>query len=181
MKTLMRTTVIAVLLAHAPAATPTPAPPSSSAPTRARTTLRDAGRRVGLLMGSQFKWDLAVSEATRREAYCAFHAHEYALSSAGNVCKMDQTQPFEGVYTLDSCNASIAHAHAAGQLYRGHVLCWHTQAPAWLDAYVGNKSALTVILEARRRLAPFPLLPLAVLVGSAVGGLRETQCIDQPP
>ena len=106
-------------------------------------TLREAGLRHNLYMGSQFKGDVILSD----DAYRAKHSTEYALSTVGNQCKFGPTHPEKDVYSLDKCNAAFAYAISVDQKFRGHNLCWGNDNPSWLEN--GNFSAaeLQAILE----------------------------------
>ena len=106
-------------------------------------TLRAAGARHNLYMGSQFKGAAVKDDAQ----YHAKHSTEYSLSTVGNECKWAATHPQMDEFTLEKCNDAYAYARGAGQKFRGHNLCWGNDNPRWLTDGNHSASALTTILQ----------------------------------
>ena len=65
-----------------------------------------------------------------------------------NVMKMAPIHPEENRYNFGEADSIVAFAQAHGLRVRGHNLCWHQQAPAWLfkDA-AGNPVTKAVLLQ----------------------------------
>lgn len=95
----------------------------------AATTLRDAAE--GLVpMGAALNLGYLTSDAT----YNSTAAAQYSLLTAENECKWSATEPSQGVFTFDDCDALWHFAQANGMWFRGHNLCWGSYNPAWLEA-----------------------------------------------
>jgi len=109
-------------------------------------SLRAAGARRGLYIGSQFKGDTIVSDAT----YRAVHTEQFSLSTVGNMCKWPATEKAQGVFSLEECNKAFAYARGASQKFRGHNLCWGNNNPEWLEtlAKTASPKELTAVLQA---------------------------------
>lgn len=111
-------------------------------------TLGEAGKRVGLLMGSQFRHDLIDPNSASYDAeYTNRHSSEYAASVVGNACKWAATEGTRGSITLDDCVQGFGHALMSGQQFRGHNLCWGNNNPDWLNA-ITSATDLQAALEA---------------------------------
>jgi endo-1,4-beta-xylanase len=106
-------------------------------------TLRAAGLRHNIFMGSQFKLDSITSDA----AYKTEHAQQYGLSTVGNQCKWSATHKKQDVYTLENCVASFKYAQSANQQFRGHNLCWGNDNPTWLTDGNWSGADLSMILQ----------------------------------
>jgi len=92
-------------------------------------TLRAAGARRGLYIGSQFKGATIQTDAAYRQK----HSREFSLSTVGNMCKWHSTHPSKETFDLEPCNEAFAYARSAGQQFRGHNLCWGNDNPSWLE------------------------------------------------
>ena len=106
-------------------------------------TLRAAGMRHNLFMGSQFKGATIDSDATYRTK----HSREYSLSTVGNQCKWVATQPLQGKFTLKTCIQAYTYARSVDQKFRGHNLCWGNNNPAWLEYGEFSSAELAEILR----------------------------------
>ena len=108
-------------------------------------SLRAAGARRGLFVGSQFKADVITSDKT----YRSVHTEQFALSTVGNACKWPATEKTRGVLSLETCSDAFAYARGAKQAFRGHNLCWGNDNPAWLEtlASTANASELSSVLQ----------------------------------
>jgi len=99
-------------------------------------TLREAASRHSLYMGSEFDGALVGAKGTSHidVQYRNMHAHEYSLSTVGNMCKWAATHPEQHLFTLQDCNSAYAYARQSGQQFRGHNLCWGSDNPTWLTS-----------------------------------------------
>ena len=112
-------------------------------------SLRIAGSRCGLYIGSQFTAKTIASDVT----YRSVHTEQFALSTVGNACKWQATEASRGVFSLETCCDAFAYARGAKQAFRGHNLCWGNDNPPWLEtlAQAANASELSVVLQAHIR------------------------------
>ena len=108
-------------------------------------TLRQAGHNAGIYMGSQFK--LSEIHNNSDPTYRATHTSQYALSTAGNMCKWQATHPQQGHFDLSKCIAALDYSVSANQQFRGHNLCWGNDNPSWLVNGGFGTDALQKILQ----------------------------------
>jgi endo-1,4-beta-xylanase len=73
---------------------------------------------------------------------------EFNGLSPANSLKMGPIHPEENRYNWDPADKIVNFAQTNGMLIHGHVLCWHSQAPAWIftDAK-GDTVTKEVLLE----------------------------------
>lgn len=69
--------------------------------------------------------------------------------TAENVMKMGPIHPQEHRYNWGPADAIVQFAADHGMKMRGHTLCWHTQAPAWMfkDSATGQPVTKEVLLK----------------------------------
>lgn len=68
--------------------------------------------------------------------------------TAENVMKMGPIHPEEDTYNWDPADEIVDFAQEHGMLMRGHTLCWHNQAPAWMfKDDQGNTVTKEVLLQ----------------------------------
>jgi len=82
-------------------------------------TLREAASRHSLYMGSEFDGALVGAKGTSHidVQYRNMHAHEYSLSTVGNMCKWAATHPEQHLFTLQDCNSAYAYARQSWQQF----------------------------------------------------------------
>ena len=110
-----------------------------------QSTLRAAGYRRNIFVGSQFAWP-EINNASFPE-YKSKHAEQYALSTVGNQCKWASTHPERSTFTLQNCIDALKYAHGANQKFRGHNLCWGNNNPEWLLNGKWTQEELRELLE----------------------------------
>ena len=108
-------------------------------------TLRGAGARHNIYVGSQFK--LSSIENRTFAGYRAIHSKQFSLSTVGNQCKWTATHPHQEEYNLTNCIKSFNYAHGAGQMFRGHNLCWGKDNPDWLQSGNWTREQLRNLLQ----------------------------------
>jgi endo-1,4-beta-xylanase len=57
---------------------------------------------------------------------------EFSSLSPANALKMAPIHPEENRYNWEQADKIVDFAKANGMTIHGHVLCWHSQAPAWI-------------------------------------------------
>ena len=109
-------------------------------------TLRDAGARRGVYIGSQFKGATIRTD----DAYRQKHSQEFSLSTVGNMCKWRSTHPTQDSFTLDKCNDAFAYARSANQKFR--------VPTQWLKPVTSSSGAHLVLGSSLLWTGPQPVL-----------------------
>ena len=107
------------------------------------STLRAEASKHGIFFGAATNAGLiSQSNQTDEELYSDLDGSEFDLVTAENGCKWDATEPEQGTFTLDRCDAVAQFAADNDQTFRGHNLCWGNQNPNWLTSGDFNASGL---------------------------------------
>jgi endo-1,4-beta-xylanase len=73
---------------------------------------------------------------------------EFVSLSPANSLKMGPIHPEENRYNWDPADKIVNFAQSNGMAIHGHVLCWHSQAPAWIFTdSKGDTVSKAVLLE----------------------------------
>jgi endo-1,4-beta-xylanase len=105
--------------------------------------LRELAKEHGLQIGAA-----ASANSLRNDPlYGEVLAHEFNLLTTENELKFGPVHPQPDTYSFADADTIIDFAQKHGMAVRGHVLVWHQQTPAWLDAGVWTESTLTQILQ----------------------------------
>ncbi|HEY8455571.1 MAG TPA: endo-1,4-beta-xylanase [Actinopolymorphaceae bacterium] len=108
------------------------APGKDKAPGKNRdlehASLRDLGRRAGVLIGTAVDISALDADATYREHL----ASEFSSVTAENAMKWSELEPERGRYEWEAAEKLVRTAEKNGQRVRGHTLVWHNQLPRWL-------------------------------------------------
>ncbi|SDH48419.1 endo-1,4-beta-xylanase [Pedobacter terrae] len=81
---------------------------------------------------SYFNIGVAVSTQTIKGEQGALLLKEFNSITPENAMKMQPIHPREDVYHWAEADALVNFAHDNRLKIRGHTLCWHEQAPAWI-------------------------------------------------
>ncbi len=74
--------------------------------------------------------------------------NEYNSITAENLMKMEPIHPEPDEYHWKDADAMVAFADEHGIKMRGHTLCWHNQAPAWMfEGDEGKTASKEQLLE----------------------------------
>eukprot|EP00727_Mastigamoeba_balamuthi_P008278 m51a1_g4072 putative endo- -beta-xylanase (360) ;mRNA; f:758074-759535 len=65
--------------------------------------------------------------------YLDLASKHFDIITAENECKIDATEPQQGHFTFDGCDAMLNYAQSHNMHFRGHTLVWHSQAPQWMS------------------------------------------------
>ena len=109
-------------------------------------TLREAGLKKGMYIGSQFRYDV-VFQSDVDTNYTKVHGNQFSLSTVGNQCKWAATHQSRNSYNLTRCIQSFEYAKQKHQEFRGHNLCWGNNNPEWLLDGNWTQTDLQTILE----------------------------------
>lgn len=74
----------------------------------------------------------AVTPRNLRGADSLLLVTHYNSITAENAMKMGPIHPAENRYNWGPADSIVEFAHKHGMKMRGHTLCWHSQAPAWI-------------------------------------------------
>src|SRR4030042_6310491 len=77
-----------------------------------------------------FPIGVAVSPLSLTGAESELILKHFASVTAENAMKMAPIHPEENIYFWDNADKIVNFAQENGLMIRGHVLCWHQQAPA---------------------------------------------------
>ena len=64
--------------------------------------------------------------------YSQLYAQQFNAGTAENECKWSATQPQQGVFAFDGCDAVKAAVASSGGVFRLHNLAWGQYNPDWL-------------------------------------------------
>jgi endo-1,4-beta-xylanase len=79
-----------------------------------------------------FTMGVAVSPASLKDDEAALILKHYSSITPENSMKMAPIHPEENRYNWKGADEIVEFAEKHNLKVRGHVLCWHEQAPAWL-------------------------------------------------
>lgn len=104
------------------------------------TTLREAGAKKNLLVGS------AVSFAQlQKPDFTSVLAAQASILVSENDMKWQNVHPEPERYDFSKGDALLAFATAHQQRVRGHNLCWHNQLPAWFKPLATSQNAADLL------------------------------------
>ena len=101
-------------------------------------TLRELAAPRGIYVGAAANANHLASDA----AYAKLLGEQYSLATAENGCKFGPTEPGEGVFDYDSCDAVLNATRNARMAFRGHNFVWGNNNPNWLLQKGSNGTAL---------------------------------------
>jgi len=96
-----------------------------------QATLRQAAQSKGIFIGAIRNYQLSQNQSDPQ--YTQVLNQQYSLSTAENDCKWGSIQPNRGQFDFSKCTAMANAAFAAGEVFRGHNLCWGQGNPNWLQ------------------------------------------------
>jgi endo-1,4-beta-xylanase len=105
-----------------------------------RDLAKNHGRYVGSCSDAAY---LTGSDAN----YSTILAQQYSIVTPENEMKWSATEPQRGVFTYSQGDTIVTYAKRAGQLVRGHNLCWGVNNPTWLTSGGFSGSQLQSILQ----------------------------------
>lgn len=97
----------------------------------------DSGKGLKDYFKNYFPIGVAVAPKNLKGAEAALIRHEFNSITPENAMKMGPIHPKEDQYNWRDADSIVAFAVNNKLLVRGHNLCWHSQAPAWL--FVDNE------------------------------------------
>lgn len=110
------------------------------------STKADAGLKD--VYSDYFTMGVAVSPRALKTDEAQLILKEFNSLTAENAMKMGPIHPSEKVYNWAGADSIAAFAKRNNLKLRGHALCWHTQAPAWMfKDSLGNKVNKEVLLK----------------------------------
>jgi endo-1,4-beta-xylanase len=104
-------------------------PAVASYPSAASETLREAGAKKNLLVGSAVSY-----RQLERGDYRKLLADQASIVVSENDMKWQLIHPEVQRYEFTHPDALIAFAAKSNQKVRGHNLCWHNQLPSWFQS-----------------------------------------------
>ena len=115
-----------------------------SANAQGASSLRDAGRRTGRLIGI-----FTVAHMIQQEPQAtALLAREFSMVADGNDLKFsDRLRPTPDTFDFSNGDAVANWAHTHGIAFRGHCLVWWDALPKWFASYVNSGNARQVMTD----------------------------------
>ena len=111
-------------------------PAFSSSLSAASETLRDAGARKNLLVGSAVSY-----RQLERDDYRTLLANQASILVSENDMKWQLVHPEVDRYDFSHPDALVGFAKKENQKVRGHNLCWHNQLPRWFPSVATPENA----------------------------------------
>lgn len=109
-------------------------------------SLRELGRRRGLLIGTAVRADVQAGN----RAYRQLIAQQFSSVTPENEMKWALVEPARGSFAFGPADGIVAAAQKAGQAVRGHTLVWYSQLPGWVNG-LGAKALAAAMREHIRR------------------------------
>jgi len=95
-----------------------------------------------------FPMGVAVAPGNLSGDEAALILREFNSITPENAMKMGPIHPAENLYSWRDADSVVSFAQRHGLKVRGHNLCWHNQAPAWLfKDSLGNTVTKEVLLK----------------------------------
>ncbi len=107
----------------------------------------DSTRGLKDYYAKYFPVGVAVSPRALRNEEAGLILREYNSMTPENAMKMGPIHPEEGRYFWRDADSIMAFAQRNHLLVRGHNLCWHNQAPAWMFVQDGKPVSKEVLLQ----------------------------------
>ena len=106
--------------------------------------LREAATNRGIFIGASLRiQDLQNND----EQYNKVAGEQYDLTTPGNACKWQATEPHYNVFNFTECDYMHNFAVSKNMTFRGHNLCWGNSNPSWLLNGNYTPSQLQTILQ----------------------------------
>ena len=96
-----------------------------------------------------FPIGVAVSPRALRTDEAQLILSQFNSMTAENAMKMGPIHPQENKYNWSGADTIAAFAKTNNLKLRGHTLCWHNQAPAWMfiDSSTGKQATKEILLQ----------------------------------
>src|SRR4051812_20189276 len=120
----------------------TPAPKSSGTSFDSTLGLKDYYR-------DYFTIGVAVSPRVLKTEEATLITRQFNSLTPENAMKMGPIHPRENEYYWKDADSIAAFAKRNGMKLRGHTLCWHSQAPAWIFVDAQGKQVSREVLLGR--------------------------------
>jgi endo-1,4-beta-xylanase len=120
----------------------TPAPKSSGTSFDSTLGLKDYYR-------DYFTIGVAVSPRVLKTEEATLITRQFNSLTPENAMKMGPIHPRENEYYWKDADSIAAFARRNGMKLRGHTLCWHSQAPAWIFVDEAGKTVSREVLLSR--------------------------------
>lgn len=117
-------------------------PAAREAAPRPQRALREAARRIGLLVGAA-----ADPRHFSEPEYAETLAREFNMIEPENAMKWPQTEPSQGRFDFGPGDAVVSFAEAHRMKVRGHNLLWYEHNPRWLEDGHFTAAELRDIME----------------------------------
>lgn len=98
---------------------------------------------------SYFPMGVAVATRDLSGASADFIIKNYSSITPENAMKMEPIHPKENFYYWKDADSIVSFATKNNIRVRGHALCWHEQAPAWMFKDADGKEVTKEVLLAR--------------------------------
>ena len=106
-------------------------------------TLREAGRRSGVLVGTA----VAVPALRQSPDYAELVRSQSSIVVGENAMKFGPLRPGPHEFFFDDADYLVEFAQKNGIKVRGHNFVWHRQLPKWFDGYVTQANAEQVLVD----------------------------------
>jgi beta-glucosidase len=108
----------------------------------------DANKGLKDYYKDYFTMGVAVSPRALKTDEAGLVLQHFGSITAENAMKMGPIHPRENFYNWQGADSIVAFAQRHGLKLRGHTLCWHNQAPAWMFVdSSGNTVSKEVLLQ----------------------------------
>ena len=115
-------------------------PAFSSRMFAASETLREAGAKKNLLVGSAVSY-----RQLERDDYRTLLSEQASIVVSENDMKWQLIHPEVDRYDFTHADALLAFAAKSNQKVRGHNLCWHNQLPGWFQSVATPENAADLL------------------------------------
>ena len=114
-------------------------------------SLRNHGAAIGVPVGCAVvpEW-LSLADASTGNSgdpYTQTVLGQAGILVAENAMKWSSLRPSPTEYNFVTADKLFSFAQAAGQLVRGHNLCWHEQLPKWFDTTATKENAKQLLSQ----------------------------------
>lgn len=109
----------------------------------------DSGKGLKDYYANYFPIGVAVSPRALQTDEAGLIRHQFNSLTPENAMKMGPIHPREHEYNWRNADSIVAFAQRNNMKLRGHTLCWHNQAPAWMFVDTGGKRVSKELLLQR--------------------------------
>ena len=121
---------------------------SNELPSKGSVANLDSSRGLKAYYLDYFNIGVAVSPRALKTDEAGLIIKHFNSITAENAMKMGPIHPRENEYSWSGADSIVAFAQHNNMKMRGHTLCWHNQAPAWMFVdNSGNPVTKEILLQ----------------------------------